>query len=78
MDTATNAMFCRQCQETFGNTGCTRMGVCGKWPETARLMDELVAGLEELASEKSTTTELGRFVTHALFMTLTNANFDDR
>ena len=78
MDTATNAMFCRQCQETFGNTGCTRMGVCGKSPETARLMDELVAGLEELASEKSTTTELGRFVTHALFMTLTNANFDDR
>jgi len=70
-------MFCRQCQETFGNTGCTRGGVCGKKPETSALMDELIAGLEELAVERKPTRELGRFVTHALFMTITNANFDD-
>ena len=73
----TNTMFCRQCQETFGNSGCTRVGVCGKRPVTAGLMDELVARLEDLARVYKPTPELGRFVTQSLFMTLTNANFDD-
>ena len=72
-----NTMFCRQCQETFGNSGCTRGGVCGKRPVTAGLMDELVARLEDLARVYKPTPELGRFVTQSLFMTLTNANFDD-
>ena len=72
------SMFCRQCQETFGNTGCQRVGVCGKKPKTAQLMDRLVAGLVELAAEKDPTPELGRFVAFSLFLTLTNANFDDR
>ncbi|MCQ2389707.1 MAG: hydroxylamine reductase [Kiritimatiellae bacterium] len=70
-------MFCRQCQETFGNAGCTCGGACGKRPETAALMDELVAALEELAAAKRPTRELGRFVARSLFLTLTNANFDD-
>ena len=77
MNDNTNTMFCRQCQETFGNSGCTKVGVCGKRPATAALMDELVARLEDLAAEKEPTRDLGRFVTGALFMTLTNANFDD-
>ena len=72
-----NAMYCRQCQETAGNVACTRVGVCGKRPVAARLMDELLARLEDLAAEKRPTKELGRFVTGALFMTLTNANFDE-
>ena len=25
-----NQMFCYQCQETAGCSGCTRVGVCGK------------------------------------------------
>ena len=74
---ATNTMFCRQCQETFGNSGCTKAGVCGKQPRTAELMDELVARLEDLAAERPPTRELGRFVTFSLFLTLTNANFDN-
>ena len=78
MDTDTySAMFCRQCQETAGNTGCTRTGVCGKNRETAGLMDALVARLEDLAIERKPSKDLGRFVARALFMTLTNANFDD-
>ena len=77
MNDATKTMFCRQCQETFGNSGCTKAGVCGKQPRTAELMDELVARLEDLAAERSPTRELGRFVTFALFLTLTNANFDN-
>lgn len=74
---ATKTMFCRQCQETFGNSGCTKVGVCGKQPRTAELMDELVARLEDLAAERPPTKELGRFVTFSLFLTLTNANFDN-
>ena len=74
---ATKTMFCRQCQETFGNSGCTKVGVCGKQPRTAELMDELVARLEDLAAERKPTMELGRFVTLSLFLTLTNANFDN-
>ena len=74
---ATKTMFCRQCQETFGNSGCTKAGVCGKQPRTAELMDELVARLEDLAAERKPTMELGRFVTLSLFQTLTNANFDN-
>ena len=30
-------MFCYQCQETAGCTGCTKMGVCGKTPHVAAL-----------------------------------------
>ena len=35
-------MFCYQCQETAGCTGCTKMGVCGKTPHVAALQDLLV------------------------------------
>ena len=47
-------MFCFQCQQTAGNKGCVRTGVCGKQPETANLQDELVYALIRLAelSEK--------------------------
>ena len=38
-------MFCYQCQETAGCTGCTVKGVCGKTPEVARIQDLLVYGL---------------------------------
>jgi hydroxylamine reductase len=35
-------MFCYQCQETAGCSGCTQMGVCGKKPEVAAMQDLLV------------------------------------
>ena len=35
-------MFCYQCQEAAGNSGCTKAGVCGKKPETAALQDLLI------------------------------------
>ena len=38
-------MFCYQCQQTAGNKGCVKVGVCGKQPDTARLQDELVIAL---------------------------------
>lgn len=77
MNSNNSRMFCRQCQETFGNTGCTMSGVCGKRPNTSALMDELLARVEDLAISYKSSPTLGRFVTRALFMTITNANFDD-
>ena len=32
-------MFCFQCQQTAGGSGCVRTGVCGKQPTTAHLQE---------------------------------------
>lgn len=74
-------MFCFQCQQTAGNKGCVRTGVCGKQPETARLQDELVYELIRLAEAveetgKRTCTAQS-LMADGLFTTLTNVNFDD-
>ena len=73
-------MFCYQCQETVGNSGCTWIGVCGKKAETANLLDLLVYTLKgiSLLTEKENHTRVGRFLVRALFATITNANFDDQ
>ena len=42
-------MFCFQCQQTAGGSGCVRTGVCGKQPETAQLQDALLDKLVRLA-----------------------------
>lgn len=74
-------MFCFQCQQTAGNKGCIRTGVCGKQPETANLQDELVYELiclAETALEKGIRTkEADRLLIDGLFTTLTNVNFDN-
>jgi hydroxylamine reductase len=70
-------MFCFQCQEACRNKGCDLAGMCGKKPETANLMDRLLQSLKTLALTKPPTRELGLFVVQSLFLTITNANFDD-
>ena len=78
-------MFCYQCQETAGCTGCTRAGVCGKSARTAALQDLLVyvtRGLCQLTTAlrnqgEAIIPEDDRLVTENLFVTITNANFDD-
>ena len=70
-------MFCFQCQETCRNTGCTVAGMCGKKAETANLMDKIIAQLKLIALTRQVDRQLGRFVTKSLFMTITNANFDN-
>ena len=70
-------MFCYQCQETCRNTGCTMVGMCGKKPETARLMDQLLRQLKLIALFGKNDPQLGRFVIRSLFMTVTNTNFDN-
>lgn len=71
-----NNMFCFQCQETCRNIGCNLIGMCGKNPETANLMDELICQLKVLALSGDVSKERGRFIVQSLFMTITNANFD--
>ena len=80
-----NKMFCFQCQETAGCTGCTQFGVCGKSPDLARMQDLLVyttKGLSEVTTRlrkegKEISAEINHFITLNLFTTITNANFDD-
>jgi hydroxylamine reductase len=74
-------MFCYQCEQTANGTGCDKSGVCGKKPDVAALQDLLVhllKGLSEVAlqADKAQDVELGRFVSKAVFSTLTNVDFD--
>ncbi len=76
-------MFCYQCEQTAGGTGCVKMGVCGKNPETADLQDLLIYAIEGIAKYAHRAGKLGlqdrtidRFVVEALFTTVTNVNFD--
>ena len=78
-------MFCYQCQETAKGTGCTVRGVCGKQEDTANLQDLIIfhcKGISVLAKKGKDrgidqVEEAGRVITHALFTTITNANFDN-
>ncbi|HEX3078005.1 MAG TPA: hydroxylamine reductase [Lachnospiraceae bacterium] len=79
------SMFCYQCQETAGCSGCTKVGVCGKSPELANMQDLLVyvtKGLSEVTTAlrkegKAIDRKINHFITLNLFTTITNANFDD-
>jgi len=73
-------MFCFQCEQTAGGKGCTVAGVCGKKPSSAGLQDEITAGLITLARAlegKPACPGCESLFMDALFMTVTNVNFDD-
>lgn len=77
-------MFCYQCQETAGCTGCTMAGVCGKKPDVAAMQDLLVyvtKGLSAVTTAlrkqgEEIAPEINHRITLNLFITITNANFD--
>lgn len=79
-----NKMFCYQCQETAGCTGCTQVGVCGKKPDVAAMQDLLIyvtKGLSAVTTAlRAEGTEVSKAINHLitlnLFTTITNANFD--
>ncbi|WP_129726495.1 hydroxylamine reductase [Ectobacillus funiculus] len=77
-------MFCHQCEQT-PTGGCKVIGVCGKDETIASLQDILVFGLKGVAAYRTHAAQLGytdEFVdatTHeALYMTLTNSNFNEQ
>ena len=80
-----NKMFCYQCQETAGCTGCTKFGVCGKSPDLAKMQDLLIyttKGLSQVTTRlreegKEVSGQVNHLITINLFTTITNANFDD-
>ena len=81
-------MFCFQCQETAGGTGCKLSGVCGKNQQVAHAQDLLIytlKGLGVIANHHQHgcghdycdfRKSIHAFVNDALFSTITNANFD--
>lgn len=76
-------MFCYQCEQTAGGTGCTKSGVCGKNGDIAGLQDTLLIALKGIAAYAYHARELGAsddqvdaFFAEGLFSTLTNVNFN--
>lgn len=43
-------MFCYQCEQTAGGSGCTRSGVCGKSADIQSLQDILLFGLKGMSA----------------------------
>lgn len=78
-------MFCYQCQETAGCTGCKMVGVCGKTPDVAYLQDLLIyitKGISEILVRlreegKEELREVDILVIENLFTTITNVNFNN-
>lgn len=79
------SMFCYQCQETAKGTGCEIKGVCGKNEEVAKLQDLLIytcKGISEVVVKSQLDvkglSEANHEVLKSLFITITNANFDEQ
>jgi len=77
-------MFCFQCQETARGTGCEVRGVCGKTEEVAKLQDLLIYTLKGISQivikgklDIDKLSDINHQMLNSLFMTITNANFDD-
>ncbi|MGI5911955.1 MAG: hydroxylamine reductase [Syntrophomonadaceae bacterium] len=78
------SMFCYQCQETAKGRGCEIRGVCGKTAEVANFQDLLIytiKGISEIVVKGNLDvkeiSKVNHEVLNALFMTITNVNFDE-
>ena len=76
-------MFCYQCEQTSKGTGCTVHSTCGKDETTAALQDLLLHAAKGVAQYNHRARQLGvsdreidRYTVKALFITVTNVNFD--
>lgn len=76
-------MFCYQCEQTSKGTGCTVHSTCGKDETTAALQDLLLHAAKGVAQYNHRARQLGvsdreidRYIVKALFITVTNVNFD--
>lgn len=78
------SMFCYQCQEAAGGKGCQVKGVCGKNEDVAKLQDLLIYSLKGISDivvkaglDAKDLGDVNHEVLKSLFMTITNANFDE-
>ena len=76
-------MFCYQCEQAAGGTGCTKIGLCGKNEDIQSLQDTLLYGLKGIAAYAyhareldSRNEDVDAFIHEALFKTVTNVSFD--
>lgn len=77
-------MFCNQCEQTAGGTGCSHSpGICGKDADVQSLQETILYGLKGMAAYANHARRLGKtdesvsaFIEEALFSTMTNVNFD--
>lgn len=83
--TTAETMYCYQCEQTAGGTGCTAMGVCGKDPDVAALQDLIVELCKRLGQyghrlEQGNVhdAELVDYIYRAFFHTVTNVDFDPK
>lgn len=77
-------MFCYQCQEAANGKGCQVKGVCGKNEDVAKLQDLLIYSLKGISDivvkaglDAKDLGNVNHEVLKSLFMTITNANFDE-
>ena len=82
-------MYCYQCQEAAKGVACqTSIGVCGKPEPLSNLQDLLIFAIKGVSIVATKGRDAGKlsgakeslvneFVTDGLFMTITNANFND-
>ena len=76
--------LCFQCSDALGGKGCTKVGVCGKKSDVAKMQDLLIFATKGIsavttrlrAEGKPVKPHVNRLITLNLFMTITNANFD--
>ena len=76
--------LCFQCSDALGGKGCTKVGVCGKKADVARMQDLLIyvtKGISAVttklrAENKIVKPRVNHLITLNLFITITNANFD--
>lgn len=79
-----NAMFCYQCEQTVGGKGCTKVGVCSKDPDIAKMQDVLVYlckgigfyAMKNIEKGNKISQDTSEFFSECVFATLTNVNFD--
>ena len=76
-------MFCFQCEQASKGTGCTIEGTCGKSPGLAAHFDVLMHTVKGLSMYAHRARQLGAsdheidvFTLKAIFITVTNVNFD--
>ena len=53
-------MFCYQCEQTAGGSGCTKHGVCGKDPDIQSLQDILLFALKGIGAYAFHARDLGK------------------
>jgi hydroxylamine reductase len=75
-------MFCYQCEQTPSG-GCKVIGVCGKNEDIASLQDTIIFALKGIAAYATHAKQLGytdpevdKVTQEALYLTLTNSNFN--